>query len=308
MPDGAGGSRRPTLTVTAATRDRTALTVAPLVVEAFADDATRFPALPIAPPRDGVDVHDDDIRHVHLAVERLRAHLANFASALDASWRDSIAGELGWLGSAIAPAHDLEILHNILSACAVTLPVADAARLDALFAALDREHGPARATALEALADERAATLSARLALAADDPPVVADTSAAEWVDDTLPVVWERLTREVDRLGDTPERVPEGAHEAARRMRLAVQSATPLLGEPAERLASALKSLQRVLGAHRGAAIAVAWVRSEALAHDTDQFAAGMASGLLHHAVHRAGTELPAAWAKVKKRKDAVWS
>jgi CHAD domain-containing protein len=285
-------------------RDRTTLTVAPLVVEALADDVTRFPALPFA--TDGA--HDDDIRHVHLAVERMRAHLANFGSALDPSWRDSIAGELGWLASAVAPAHDLEILHGVLAACAATLPLADAARLDVLFAALDRQHGSARAIASDALADERASTLQTRLKRGADEPPVVADISARQWVDDTLPVVWERLTREVDRLGDTPERVPEGAHDATRRMRLAVQSARPVLGEPAERLASALKSLQRVLGAHRGAAIAVAWVRSETLAHDTDQFAAGMASGLLHHAVHRAGTELPAAWTKVKRRKDAVWS
>jgi CHAD domain-containing protein len=296
-------------TITAAMRDRTTLTVGPLVVEAFAEDVTRFPELPVTlATHDAVEQHDDDIRHVHLAVDRLRAHLANFAPALDASWRDSLAGELGWLASAVAPAHDLEILHNILAACAATLPLADAARLDELFGALAGQHVDARVNALAALADERAATLHARLAQAAADPPVVADSWAAQWVDDTLPVVWERLTREVDRLGDTPERVPEGAHEATRRMRLAVLSATPLLGEPADRLASALKSLQRVLGAHRGAAIAVAWVRSETLAHDTDQFAAGMASGLLHHAVHRAGTELPAAWAKVKRRKDALWS
>jgi len=69
---------------------------------------------------------DDDIRHAHDSAGRLAAHTLHFAPVLDSGWCDAIGGELRWLLSAVGPAHDLEILNQIISACAAAMPTGDA--------------------------------------------------------------------------------------------------------------------------------------------------------------------------------------
>lgn len=284
-------------------RAPTIVVIGDLVTEAFAADVARLPD----PGRLGDP--DDDIAQARNAADRLRSHLHNFASVLDAAWRDATTGELGRLASGVAPAHDAEILTQVLTACAAALPTAETLRLDALFRSADSELSAARERAVAMLATDEYASLRERIARAVGDPPVIADASSSEWASDTLTLTWDRLAREVDRLDSAPDRAADAAHAAAMRAQLAAESAAAVLGDPADRYAGALRAVRRTLGAQRGASIAMTWVRKRGVGDSPETgYAAGMASGLLRTSINRARGELPAQWAKAQRRRERLRS
>ncbi len=289
----------------------TTMTMPTLVSGTYASEAVELPeTVPVSARADQPDDQvDDDIRHAHNCAGRLVAHTLHFAPVLDGAWCDAIGGELRWLVASIAPAHDVEILNQIITACATALPTIDALNLEPLFSTLALQRSAATTVAVEALASERYSSLRSRVLAAGEHAPVDADDSVTDWVHDTLALAWERLAREIERLETAGERPPEGAHDAARRARLAAEVAATALGDPARRLASALRGVQRLLGAQRGAASTVEWVRREAVNHGPlTNFAAGMASGLMRNSFNTSRSELPAAWSKACRRKDRLWS
>lgn len=284
-------------------REREIVVVGALVADAFAADVAR---LPVA---DRFGDADEEIAQARGAADRLRSHLQNFASILDASWRDATTGELGRLATVVAPAHDAEILAQVLTACAAALPTDEALRLDPLFRAAEAELSAARERALALLRSDEYASLRDRVASAAADPPVAADASSREWADDVLTITWDRLMREIESLDSAPDRAADAAHSAAMRAQLAAESAAALFGEPATRFANSLRAVRRTLGAQRGAAIAMAWVRKQGVGDSPEAgFAAGMASGLLRNSINSARAELPALWAKAQRRRERLWS
>ena len=76
---------------------------------------------------------------------------------------------------------------------------------------------------------------------------------------------WRHLSQAVEALGDNPE--DEALHEVrirAKRLRYAAEAATPVIGKPAQRFASAVATLQGVLGDMNDAVVAEAWLRQSA--------------------------------------------
>lgn len=73
---------------------------------------------------------------------------------------------------------------------------------------------------------------------------------------------WRHLSQAVEALGDHPE--DEALHEVrirAKRLRYTAEAATPVIGKPAQRFASAVAALQGVLGDMNDAVVAEAWLR-----------------------------------------------
>src|SRR6476619_2057050 len=58
--------------------------------------------------RTGEDI--EDLHQMRVSVRRMRATLKAAHPLLDAPWADDLRAELGWLGGALGPVRDLDVL------------------------------------------------------------------------------------------------------------------------------------------------------------------------------------------------------
>ena len=70
--------------------------------------------------RSGAD--PEDLHQMRVSVRRMRASLKAARPLLDATWADDLRAELGWLGSALGPVRDLDVLLLRLRGEIATLP------------------------------------------------------------------------------------------------------------------------------------------------------------------------------------------
>jgi CHAD domain-containing protein len=206
---------------------------------------------------------------------------------------------------------DLEVMRDILAACAASLPAADVSHLEPLFAAAAAERDTARDAMLAALDSERNEMLQRLLAHAAATPPLAHDTDldAVAIARRTTRSAWKRLERDVHALGPAPS--DAALHDVrlrAKRARFAAEAAIPLVGNPARKFAKSMANLQGVLGAQHDAVVAHHWVRERAMHEEpTVAFAAGMVAGLLRNASQSAAREFPLVWTKASRLKLRSW-
>jgi CHAD domain-containing protein len=260
----------------------------------------------LAEQYDGLLAHDpgtrlgtdpEDLHQMRVATRRSRAFLRAARPLLDRDWASELRAELGWLGSALGPARDLDVLleHLREDVAAVHGKVA----LGGFLESLEREHEAARAAAVAALSDDRYFALLDRL------------DGIEPWLtggaDRTLGDLWRAEVRRTRRtfkaLGPkAPDAELHFARIRAKRARYAAELASRELGKPGERFVAAAKRLQDVLGEHQDAAVAeeriVAWVEG-------DPSRAPAAEPLLERERERrasARSEWPKAWAELDRR------
>jgi CHAD domain-containing protein len=201
----------------------------------------------------------EDLHQMRVATRRARAFLRAARPLLDEEWAEELRAELGWLGSALGPARDLDVLLEHVRSEVDEL--GDEGRpLAGLVASLEDEHEQARAAAVAALDDERYFALLDRLENA--EPKLAADA------DESLTGLWwdefRRTRRRFEKLDSKSS--DEDLHAArirAKRARYAAELASHELGRPGERFLKAAREVQDVLGEHQDAAVAedriVAW-------------------------------------------------
>ncbi|MBM3677607.1 MAG: CYTH and CHAD domain-containing protein [Actinobacteria bacterium] len=100
----------------------------------------------------GTDI--EDLHQLRVSTRMLRAYLRTARALVDRRWADDLRVELGWLGRALGPARDLDVLLEWLSAD-VSEVGNGAPEGAALLAHVEAERGPARKVVLEALSSER---------------------------------------------------------------------------------------------------------------------------------------------------------
>jgi CHAD domain-containing protein len=206
----------------------------------------------------------EDLHQLRVATRRARAFLRAARPLLAAEWADPLRAELGWLGSALGPARDLDVLLAHVQEDLAAVGASDGA-LAELVESLEREHEAAREAAVTALSDERYLALLDRLE--APEPRLRADGAgslAGLWRDE-----WRRTRRAFAALG--PGSKDDELHAArikVKRARYAAELAAPELGRSGERFVAAAKRLQDVLGEHQDAAVAeeyiVVWAGGDA--------------------------------------------
>lgn len=104
----------------------------------------------------------DGIHQMRVAARRLRAVVSAFAKMLPAGQRRAISDELRWLADALGPARNFDVLQSILLRPArEALP--EAAGLDALVEAAERQRQAAYAEAMEAIRSTRYTAAMLRL-------------------------------------------------------------------------------------------------------------------------------------------------
>lgn len=240
----------------------------------------------------------EDLHQMRVATRRARAFLRAARPLLDQEWAEPLRAELGWLGSELGPARDLDVLLEHVRDEVAELG-ADGEPLAGLVAALVDEHEQARTAAVAALDDERYLALLDRLERV--EPRLAAD------VTQTVTGLWweefRRTRREFEQLG--PKSSDEELHAArirTKRARYAAELAVHELGAPGERFLDAAKRLQDVLGEHQDSAVAEERMVAWASAAPGGMEAVEPLLERERKRRKRARAEWPRAWKKLAKR------
>ncbi|CAN5670446.1 CYTH and CHAD domain-containing protein [soil metagenome] len=216
----------------------------------------------------------EDLHQLRVASRRLRAFLCAARPLLQGGWGKELRSELGWLGGALGPVRDLDVMLDHLREESAGLDAKDRDAFAPLLARLEAEREAARETMLEALDSERYLDLLDRLQQAAENPRATGDAA--------LTGLWRaefrRLRRAVGALGASPS--DEELHETrirAKRARYAAELAQPELGKRGTRFVQNAKRLQDLLGEHQDAFVAEERIRTmlESSQAPSAHFAAG---------------------------------
>ena len=216
--------------------------------------------------RTGAD--SEDLHQMRVSVRRMRAALKAARPLLDAEWADGLRAELGWLGRALGPVRDLDVLLLRLRAEVAALPADEQEAGAVLVAALEAEREGARADMLNALDAPRYPALLERLADAVRLPlPAPASAQAAPQLVDLVRAEVRKLRRAVDRAGPTPpDAVLHELRIRGKRVRYTGELVEPGLrgtkaGKAVKRLLAVTAQLQEVLGDHQDACVAEQRIR-----------------------------------------------
>jgi CHAD domain-containing protein len=292
-----------------------------------------FPVEPAAPPRsapalehvramiarqvDELVAHDpgtrlgrdpEDLHQARVATRRLRAVLRAASPLLEEAWTKSLRSELAWLGDALGPVRDLDVLLERLREEIRELEPAERRAAGRILRLLEQERGEARAAMLAAMSGGRYAELLTRLEAAAAAPPARdADVSLR----DIAAREFRKLRKAVRALPpDSSDAELHAVRIRGKRARYAAELAQGQVGKPAQRFVRHAKRFQDVIGAHQDAVVAEGRLRDlldrapTARAH----FAAGRLVERERQRRVEARAAFPAAWARLEKSGKRAWS
>jgi CHAD domain-containing protein len=243
--------------------------------------------------REGAD--PEDLHRFRVATRRSRA-LIRASRPLVRDQLANVDRELRWLGGVSGPVRDLDVLIEHLRDLTEEIDP-DQAGGEAIVAMLERERLRQREELVKALDSDRFGALVKRY-----DEALDCLTASEE--DISLARIARREMRRLrtayEGLGD--ESTNEELHAVrirAKHARYAAELAAREHGQRFAELASALRDVQDLIGAHNDAVVAEKRVR--ALATDTSRLAAGRIVELERRRREQAREELPAVWRRVER-------
>jgi CHAD domain-containing protein len=250
----------------------------------------------------------EELHQMRVATRRLRAFLRAGRPLLQHEWAESLRLELGWLGGALGPVRDLDVLVEHLASDAAQLEAQEQRALKRVFGHLAAERDAARETLLEALRSDRYLRLLDRVEEAARDPkrgvdePSLRDLAAAEF---------GRLRKGARALDPDPP--DDDLHELrikGKRARYAAELAETSTGKATSRFIQEAKAFQDVLGEHQDAAVAEARLRAllRELGGPATAFAIGRLVERQEERKRAARAAFPAAWKRLARRGREAWS
>lgn len=297
-------------------------TVADVVTVAIQRDIARIVTHdPLVRLRAAVGQDDTAVHQMRVGCRRLRSDLRTFAPVLAREWTTTLRTELAWLAAALGGARDAEVLRARLRATAALDPLApldpaSVARIDADLAVRQED---ALAALDKVMCDERYHRLLDMLLAAWHEPQIA--RHAGDSAEVVLPGLVARPYRRLAYGGDgvvgagqldptAPDEVWHAVRINGKRARYAVEAVATVLGGEASLLASALGTVQELLGEHQDAAVAAqTWL---AIANaDPDDHALATTAGRLFEreraAVRAARAAFPAAWKAASRRRLTEW-
>ncbi|MEZ5101498.1 MAG: CYTH and CHAD domain-containing protein [Thermoleophilia bacterium] len=253
----------------------------------------------------GADI--EELHQMRVATRRLRGLLRAARPLLDPEWAESLRAELGWLGGALGPVRDLDVLLEHLTGESDLLEPAEQRAFLRLLTRLEGEREEARALMLDALRAPRYVALLDRLDRAADEMPIVESEETLETI---ARAEYRRLRRDVGRLPEDP--IDDELHALrirGKRARYAAEFAAGTMSPGPERLIRELKAFQDVLGEHQDACIAEERLRA-LVARGAGVRAAFAAGRLVQHQRERrvrARATYEDVWERARKQGRALW-
>ncbi len=238
----------------------------------------------------------EDLHQLRVATRRLRAFLRSGRGLLDRSWSEPLRDELGWLGKALGPARDLDVLIDRLAADVAGLGE-DAATASGLLRTLDAERGEARVAVVAALSSDRYLALLDRLEHASEPEPGGAETTLR----DVWRAEWRRTRKAFAQLdGSSSDGRLHAGRLRVKRVRYAAELAAHELGKRGAAFVDAAKELQDVLGEHQDAVVAEGRIRAWGAA-GADTEAASLLIASEHERMEAARTAWPQAWKALRR-------
>jgi CHAD domain-containing protein len=250
----------------------------------------------------------EDLHCLRVAVRRSRAILRAARPLLDAQWADTLRAELGWLGHALGPVRDLDVLLAHLRDEIGTLDADEAFAAERLVHSLEGERDVARAALLEVLDSNRYLTLLDALGEAADQPRA---SGRSIGLAELARLAFADLRKTSKGLGPRPS--DEELHRLrikTKRARYVGELATGTVGKRAERFVTRARALQDLVGTHQDAVLASARLRelSAETRGDRVAFAAGRLVEREEARRRDARAAVPKAWRKLQKAGRRAWA
>jgi CHAD domain-containing protein len=255
-----------------------------------------------------LDVDPEDVHRLRVAARRARAVLRAARPVLDPEWSEPLRAELKWLGGALGPRRDLDVLIARLRQQIAELDPPEQKAAQTLVESLAAERKAAQTAAVEALADERYFRLLDALEAAARAPHV---RRAEISLEKLAACEFKRLRRVAARLG--PSSTDDELHRArilGKRARYAAELAEPEAGKRARRVVGRAKAYQDVLGGHQDSIVAEARLRG--LLGDAPTSGAAFAAGRLvereRERRRAARVALSKAWRALERTAERAWA
>jgi CHAD domain-containing protein len=200
----------------------------------------------------------EDLHQMRVSVRRLRAVLKSAPRSVPDS--DRLRAELGWLGGALGPVRDLDVLIDRLRAESDDFPDDERRVASALLDGLVTGRLAARERLTSALNSSRYRTLLGHLAQAVNSD--IDPTAAEPELLDLVRAPYRKLRRAVRTLpADPPDAELHRLRILGKRLRYAAELVKPITGKQLKELVRASKELQEVLGEHQDACVAEQEVR-----------------------------------------------
>lgn len=206
----------------------------------------------------------EELHQMRVSVRRMRAMLRSARPFLDRDESEPLRAELGWLGRALGPVRDLDVLLERLRSEFTDLPETERGAAEQLVSGLDTEYLRARDDMLAALDSDRYQDLLELLARATRElPGRGSDVDAASQLRRLVRRQCGKLRKAVERLPAEPADAELHALRIdGKKVRYTAELAEPLLGAPVKRLIKATKGFQDVLGEHQDACVAEERIRA----------------------------------------------
>lgn len=250
----------------------------------------------------------EDLHKLRVAVRRSRAALREARALLGDEQGRALRDELRWLGRQLGPVRDLDVLLARLRTEVAALEGADALPAQKIVSQLESERQAAQAELSATLDSPRYAELLAALEQIVSEPPVATSDISLKRV---ARKEFRKLERQLDALGAEPSN--DELHRAriqAKRLRYATELSAQLLGKDGDRVVTAAKKFQDVVGAHQDAVVAEAKIRGAV--RKARGVASALAAGRLIERERARRVEaraaLPTAWKELRQRARAVWA
>jgi CHAD domain-containing protein len=271
---------------------------------------TRLRAVLARDPGTRVGQDPEELHQMRVAVRRMRATLKAARPLLDRGWAGELRAELGWLGRALGPVRDADVLIDRLRDRAAAFDDTSRDATEYLLEALVTERETARDAMLAALDSDRYLALLRTLATAVSEPLPAVALAAGPELTDLVDVEFRRLAKGVRRAGDDPpDEVLHALRIQGKRLRYVGELAVTTGGKPMRKLLEATTALQDVLGEHQDACVAQERVRAllDAFGNVVD-FDVVFAAGRLIEREDLSRLEMrnawPAAWQQVQQRAE----
>lgn len=223
---------------------------------------TRLRALLAHDPGTRVGEDPEELHQMRVAVRRMRAMLKAARPLLEQSWADDLRAELGWLGRALGPVRDADVLIDRLRDRAATFDDAGRDAVETLIEALVADREIARTEMLAVLGSRRYTALLRQLASAVSRPlPTPPGRGSAPPLVELVHTEYRRLSKAVRAAGENPpDEVLHALRIRGKRLRytgeMVAATGRKRVRKPVRKLVESTVALQDVLGEHQDACVA----------------------------------------------------
>ncbi|MQY04877.1 CYTH and CHAD domain-containing protein [Actinomadura macrotermitis] len=243
----------------------------------------------------------DAVHQMRTSARRIRSALQNYKPLFDAERIKPVIGELKWLGEVLAEVRDLEVLRERFAGRLALL--GDLAE-PAWLAGVPHQERAAYRRLNKALSEPRYFALLDALDALVADPPFqgkAAGRKPAKELPGLIQKSWWRMERKYAAItgAEDGDVARHEARKAAKRARYAAELARPALGDAAKAAAKDAKRIQRVLGDHQDAVVAMERLRAAPARTPAEAFTLGVLYGAEHHEAETTRRLLESAWAAI---------